>query len=245
MPAPAASATKATKSTNPLQALRVAVATVAGASLVHAAFTGGYAPLALCLSAALATVTVAPSISRGAARRSAATLGAAAVTWVAGIVLIFAGQHGTLWSVVVIAILTLLALVLALGVRALERPAACAPSPDVRRALDVLPGIATDTPIGAGGTILAVDERSGMTYLVGQVPGDGDTFEDSLPYQEFTAVLTRVRRSLQLDATQLRGVVVIPDLDRFGPLRVKGADEVVVCSKSQLRKALARKLRGK
>jgi hypothetical protein len=227
-----------------LKVVRLVAPTAAALSAVAAVAGGSGAAVAFAVAAALFTLVGWGPLAGGSATNTGAVLGVGVVVWLAGWAAAFAGLAGSWWAVIVAGALSALGMLAAIGLRALSKPVRSAPSETVARALQAVGNISVERPDGMGGLVLATEHSTGKRFLVGEVPGDADTFEASLPYREFTAVLARVRAGAQVAPGDLRGVVVIPDLEKFGPLRMKGVDEVVACSKSQLRKALMPKLRG-
>jgi hypothetical protein len=201
-------------------------------------------PVAVAVLTMLASVVFAwgagsVAFASSGKKASAVLLAAAYIEAFLSATTVFTGAGW--WGVAGGFIATTAALV-ATGFRSLRKPARCKPSALTLGMLGSIKTVNWSPATGVGGGLPLCSDSAGRLSLVGEVTASEGSYEDSVEFEEFTALLQRVRKSTGV-GEELAGVVVLAGVNKFGPLHVKGSESVTVCSVNQLPKALVRKQR--
>ena len=195
----------------------------------------------MAMLAAVSAAWAAGSINLAAqgGKASAGLLGVAYAATLLSAATVFAGSG---WCGVVGGIIGAVAALLGTGLRSLYKPARCRPTDTTMGMLNSIKTVNWSPATGVGGGLPLCSDAAGRLSLIGEVAGGTENYEDTAEFEEFAALLQRVRKSSGA-GQELGGVVILTGVHKFGPLNVKDADSVTVCSVSQLSKALSRKQR--
>jgi hypothetical protein len=197
----------------------------------------------LMVSAAVMTLSIVTALASLAGRpasrfawRIVLGLGALSI----GVVLAL----NLLWALIGVPLIVMSLFAADMVRRQIGRPN-CELTRPVRRALRAVDGVTATACPEAGGLPLVTTLSNGDLALVGQVDAEAAAAMASRAYRDFRKRWTRVRGPYAEQGVAVRGVVVLGDVDDFGPLAVRdGVHTLVLCGRRQLRTALARHIHG-